>query len=275
MGEKRLISKEIEEFYNEVSEEERLSTGLGKLEFTRNKELIEKFISSAKATVIDVGGGTGKYAEWLAEKGHNVFLVDPVSKHINEAKKKADKLENSFGVRMGEARNLNLSDAFADMVILHGPLYHLQKKSQRQKAILEAKRVLKPQGIILGFAINYTASLLVGLLQGFIHDDHFFEMCKQELNTGIHEPPESLPELFTNAYYHRPEELKEEFLSAGLEYINTFAVEGSAWLDNDYFVTMADKKKKERLFNLIRMTETDSNLHSISPHMMIATRKTS
>ncbi len=82
MGKKRLIRKEIEEFYNEVSEEERLSTGLGKLEFTRNKELIEKFISSEKTTVIDVGGGTGKYAEWLAEKGHNVFLINNLPLHL-------------------------------------------------------------------------------------------------------------------------------------------------------------------------------------------------
>lgn len=275
MSEKRLINKEIEQFYNEVSEEDRLSTGLGALEFTRNKELIEKFLPSVKAIVIDVGGGTGKYAEWMAKKEHDVFLVDPVSKHIKEAQKRAESLKNGFKVLLGEAQNLDFQDNFADLVILHGPLYHLQEKSERKKAIMEAKRVLKPDGIVLGFAINYTASLLVGLLQGYIHDDHFFKMCKQELSSGIHQPPESLPGLFTHAYYHNPEELKEEILAAGLEYVNTFAIEGVAWLDKDYFVNMSDDKKKERLFGLIRMTETDPNLLSISPHMMIAAKKTS
>ncbi len=273
MTKKRLINKEIEDFYNQVSEEDRLSTGLGTLEFTRNKELIEKFLPPAKAVVIDVGGGTGKYAEWLSKKGHDVSLVEPISKHIKEAKKRAESLENSFKVLLGEAQNLDFQDNFADLVILHGPLYHLQEKSDRKKAIVEAKRVLKPDGVLLGFAINYTASLLVGLLQGHIHDDDFFKMCKQELNNGIHQPPESLPGLFTRAYYHKPEELKEEVLAAGLEYINTFAIEGVAWLDKDYFVNISDDKKKERLYGLIRMTETDSNLLSISPHMMIAAKK--
>lgn len=268
-----LVSKEIEDFYNEVSEEDRLSTGLGTLEFNRNKELIERFIPSQEATVVDVGGGTGKYSEWLAQKGHHVFLVEPISKHIKIARKKADKLDNAFDVQLGEARNLDIDNNFADVVILHGPLYHLQKKSDRQKAIQEAKRVLKKGGILLGFAINYTASLFVGLLQGLVHDEDFYEMCKEELTTGTHHPPKKFPGLFTEAYYHKPEGLKEEVVNLGLEYLNTFAVEGVAWLDNDYFVSMSDQKKKKRLFDLLRMTENDENLLAISPHMMIAAKK--
>lgn len=269
----KLISKQLEDFYNEVSEENRLTGGLGPLEFKRNKELIEKFIPSTNSTVLDVGGGTGKYAEWLANNGHNVSLVEPIEKHVKLARKRAEKSTNKFTVHLAEARNLDFPDNFADLVILHGPLYHLQDQSDRKKAISEAKRVLKKGGILLGFAINYTASMLVGLLQGFIHDESFFKMCRDELTTGIHNPPKNLPGLLTEAYYHKPEELKEEFLSVGLEYIDTYAIEGVAWLDKDYFVNIADKKKKETLFELIRITENDSNLLAFSPHMMIAVKK--
>lgn len=275
MSKKRLIHKEIEDFYNEVSEEDRLTTGLGTLEFLRNKELIERFIPFPKSTILDIGGGTGKYSEWLAKKGHHVFLVEPISKHIKQAQNRADKLENSFDVCLGEARNLNFSDEFADIVILHGPLYHLRKRSEREKTISEAKRVLKNGGILLGFAINYTASLFIGLLQGLIHDDHFFEMVYEELTTGNHQPPKNSPGLFTQAYYHKPEELKDEFVNVGLQYIDTFSIEGMAWLDNDYFVSMADEKKRKRLLDLIHMTESDKNLLSMSPHMMIAAKKPS
>ena len=69
------------------------------------------------------------------------------------------------------------------------------------------------------------------------------------------------------------EELKEEILAVGLEYIDTFAIEGVAWLDKNYFVNISDKKKEETLFELIRMTENDPNLLSFSPHMMIAAKK--
>lgn len=269
---KRLISKKIEDFYNEISEESRLTGGLGPLEFKRNKELIEKFISSPNSTILDVGGGTGKYAEWLANNGHNVSLIEPIEKHVKLARKRAKKSKNKFTVYLGEARELDFPDNFADLVILHGPLYHLQDQSDREKAITEAKRVLKKGGILLGFAINYTASMFVGLLQGFIHDESFFKMCKEELTTGIHQPPKNMPGLLAEAFYHKPEELKEEFLATGLEYINTFAVEGIAWLDKEYFVSMSDKKKKETLYELIRITENDKNLLSLSPHMMIAAR---
>lgn len=273
MAQKGQINQKIEAFYNDVSEEERLNTGLGKLEFARNKELIKKFIPSDKSTIIDVGGGTGKYSEWLAQKGHKVTLVDPVSKHIQQAQNRATQSQHPFTVQLGEARDLNLPDEMADLIILHGPLYHLQEKSDRIKAIKESKRVLKPGGMLLGFAINYTASLFVGLMQGFIHNEHFFEMCKEELTTGLHHPPENIPGLFTEAYYHKPEELKEEFQEADVEYINIFAVEGAAWLDSEYFVSMADQAKKNRLFELLQLTETDKNLLAVSPHMMIASRK--
>jgi len=180
MSKKQLISKDIEQFYNSASEETRLENGMGVFEFERIKSLIEKYITSASLKIIDVGGGTGKYSEWLANKGHDVHLVEPVSKHIQIAKKRADKLKNKFKVQLGESRKLNFSDNYADLVILHGPLYHLQKKEDRSKTILEAKRVLKKGGIVLGFAINSTASTLVGLLNGLIHQKPFFEMCKEE-----------------------------------------------------------------------------------------------
>jgi len=274
MNKKQLISKDIEQFYNKASEETRLDNGMGVFEFERIKSLIEKHITASNIKIIDVGGGTGKYSEWLAKKGHQVHLVEPVQKHIKLAQNRANKLKkNKFSVQLGESRKLEFQDNCADLVILHGPLYHLQKKEDRDITIKEAKRVLKKGGIILGFAINHSASTLVGLFNGLIHEKPFFEMCKEELTTGIHNPPAEFPFLLTEAYYHKPEELKEEFLSQGLTYINIFAVEGMSWLDKDYFANMFNDKKKHTLLELIKITENDSSLLSLSPHMMIAVKK--
>lgn len=82
MNSKQLISREIELFYDKVSEETRLDKGMGVFEFERIKSLIEKYIISSPLTIIDIGGGTGKYSEWLAKKGHRVHLVEPVTKHL-------------------------------------------------------------------------------------------------------------------------------------------------------------------------------------------------
>ncbi|TCC97832.1 class I SAM-dependent methyltransferase [Pedobacter hiemivivus] len=275
MNSKQLISRDIELFYNKASEETRLNKGMGVFEFERIKSLVEKYIPFASAKIIDVGGGTGKYSEWLAKRGHEVYLIEPVLKHIQIAKDRASKLKNKYFVSLGEARNLDFPDNFADLVILHGPLYHLQKKEDREKAIREAKRVVKRDGIILGFSINYTASTLVGLLQGLIHKGTFFKMCKEELTTGVHNPPSDFPWLLAEAYFHKPKELKDEFVKQDLTYINTYAVEGMAWLDKDYFLNLLDMKKRKTLMELIQITENDSYLLPFSPHMMIAVKKRS
>lgn len=273
MNSKQLISRDIELFYNKASEETRLNKGMGIFEFERIKSLIEKYLSPSTSKIIDVGGSTGKYSEWLAKKGHQVHLIDPISKHIEIAINRANKLKNKFSIQLGESRKLEFPNNYADLIILHGPLYHLPKKEDRDLTIREAKRVLKNNGIILGFAINYTASTLVGLLNGLIHKKTFFDMCKQELTNGIHNPPDDFPWLLAEAYYHKPEQLKQEFIAQELTYLNTYAVEGMSWLDKDYFASMLNDKKKKTLLELIKLTENDNHLLSFSPHMMIAVKK--
>ena len=146
---------------------------------------------------------------------------------------------------MGEARKLNLPNNFTDLIILHGPLYHLQKSEDRAEAIREAKRVLKNDGILLGFAINYSATTLLGLLNGLIHETSFFNMCREQLKSGVHNPPVDYPWLLAEAYYHKPDELKAEFIGEEFTYLNTYAVEGMIWLDKDFFGSMANEKKKK------------------------------
>lgn len=273
MSKKHLISTALNDFYNKASEETRLDSGMGFFEFERIKSLIERHLSKTNATIIDVGGGTGKYSEWLAQMGHDVHMIEPVEKHIKLAKKRAQQLKNPFSVTLGESRNLELKNEVAELVILHGPLYHLQKKEDRLKTIQEAKRVLKKGGIVLGFAINSSASTVAGLMQGLVHKKPFFEMCKTELTTGIHNPPKEFPWLLADGFYHKPKQLKKEFTSQGLEIVNLFAVEGMIWLDNEYFANMLNPQKKKTLLALLEVTQKDESVLSFSPHMMLVAKK--
>jgi ubiquinone/menaquinone biosynthesis C-methylase UbiE len=272
MASTKLINPKIDEFYSQTSEEGRLELGLGPLEFERNKDLISRYLPK-KGIVIDVGGGPGVYSEWLAGLGHQVYLVDPVEKHIKQANKCSAKAKKPFKSILGEAQKLDLQDNFADVVILHGPLYHLQSKTDRIRTITEAKRVLKPIGFVLGFAINHSASTIAALLNGFIHSPEIFEMCTAELTSGIHTPPKNMPGILPEAYFHRPAELKAEFEEAGLTYLDTYAVEGLIWMDKNYFETRSDPKKKDAIMELMKITENDQSLLSLSPHMMIVGKK--
>jgi ubiquinone/menaquinone biosynthesis C-methylase UbiE len=268
-----LISSDIDQFYADAAEDKRLTYGLGPLEFERNKELIGRSLPPKGAVIIDAGGGPGVYAEWLAGLGHHVHLIDPVNKHIQQAQKRAAKLKKSFSAALGEARNLEFADDFADIVILHGPLYHLQKRDDRLKALKEAHRVLKPHGILLAFAINHTVSTLTGLLNGMIHDPQFYAMCQIELQTGIHNPPASWPGILPEAFFHKPDELLNETAEGGFAGLELFAVEGMIWLDSKYFESRSNPEKKEVMMNLMKTTEQSRELLAFSPHMMLRGRK--
>lgn len=275
MQHKQLISRDIERFYNKASEETRLNKGLGVFEFERVKSLIEKHLNNSPCKILDVGGGTGKYAEWLTKKGHEVHLIEPVDKHLLTAQSRSNSLKNKFSVHKGESRSLDFSSNYADVIILHGPLYHLQKQEDRALTIQEAKRVLKKDGILLAFAINNTASTIAGLLSGLIHKKSFLEMCKLELSSGIHNPPEDFPWLLAEAFYHKPEKLREELIREGLVPSDAYAVEGAIWLDKDFFSNMQNAKRRCNLMELLEATENDKSLLPFSPHYMISAKKQS
>ncbi|MFW5656996.1 MAG: class I SAM-dependent methyltransferase [Bacteroidota bacterium] len=270
---RKLISDKILDFYNQSSEEDRLGQGLGPFEFERNKDLIERYLPEPGAMIADIGGGTGKYAAWLASQGHQVVLVDPVEKHISQAQKRAKRAGQKFDALLGEARNLDIPDGSVDLVILHGPLYHLQDYDDRMKALSEASRILKPEGTVLGFAINYTASTFVALLQGVLHEPHILNMCRSELMSSMHDAPENMPGVLTEAFYHRPEQLKAEFENARFSNLVLYAVEGIVWLEKNFFSVRGDQTKYKNLIELLKITEKDLNLIAMSPHMMIAGRK--
>ena len=265
-----LIDADITSFYTQSSEESRLKTGLGPLEFERNKELISRYLPESKGLIADIGGGPGHYAQWLASLSHQVVLVDPVPKHIQQAEKRARSSKYGFRCVLGEARSLPLENHSVDIVILHGPLYHLQDLSDRLLALKEARRVLKIGGIVIGFAINYVASTLAALQNGMLHHQQVFSMCKQELLSGEHHAPSDFPGILAQAFFHRPSALISEFEMAGFTPIDLVAVEGMAWMDQKYFESWSDPVKKQRLLELLKLTEADQELLCLSPHMMLA-----
>ena len=58
---------DINSHYEQWDEKSRLFNGTGVLEYVRSQELIERYLPPSPATILDVGGGPGVYAYWLAE----------------------------------------------------------------------------------------------------------------------------------------------------------------------------------------------------------------
>lgn len=74
MPERRPPEPDIVRYYTDVFvEADRLSRGPhGRLEALRTRDLRTRLLPPAPATVLDVGGGPGAYAGWLAGAGHRV-----------------------------------------------------------------------------------------------------------------------------------------------------------------------------------------------------------
>jgi ubiquinone/menaquinone biosynthesis C-methylase UbiE len=225
-----MIDPEILAHYALGEEEDRLQRGVSSpIEFVRTKELLERYLPTPPARVLDVGGAAGRYASWLAERGYDVHLVDPVPLHVEQAMAASKAGSRPFTVERGDARRLEHADASADAVLLMGPIYHLVDREVRVQALGEAARVAKPGGVVVVAAISRYASLLDGLA-GHLADPAFRELVETDLATGVHRNPTGNPDWFTTAYFHRPDELADEVVESGLRLEALLGVEGPGWL---------------------------------------------
>ena len=196
-------------YYAKGAEAERLFTGIGQLERVRTQELLARYLPPPPAVIFDVGGGPGVYASWLTKAGYEVHLIDAVFLHLKQAIRLADEDPDApiASFVMGDARRLGVPGACADVVLQLGPLYHLLARDDRIAAIREARRILRSGGIYLGAGISRYASTLVGLVRGYVDDPEFLEMIRVELEEGHHSLPQNWQALFTESYFHHPEEL--------------------------------------------------------------------
>ena len=270
----RTPSQEVLAHYAEGLEASRLLSNTGQLELARTKELISRFLPPAPASVIDVGGGAGVYSLWLAAQGYEVHLVDPVPLHIEQAIAASARQPESpiADCVLGDARELAMPDKSADALLLLGPLYHLTDPADRLAALAEAKRVLRPDGLLFAAGISRFASALDGLREGLLTDPEFVAIVKQDLVDGQHRNPNNHPGYFTTAFFHLPDELASEVRTAGFVLEGIFAVEGPAWLLQNLNEQWQDSVKRDQLLDAIRWLESEPSLLGASAHVIVVAR---
>jgi len=86
-----MVDHPIAAHYELGLERGRLSRGgEPRLELTRTLELLDRFLPSAPARLIDVGGGPGAYTAIWARQGYDVHLYDVLELHVQQAQQVAD-----------------------------------------------------------------------------------------------------------------------------------------------------------------------------------------
>jgi SAM-dependent methyltransferase len=254
-------------------EDRRLRSGIGLLEFVRVQEIVRGHLPGDALRILDVGGATGVHAEWLLEDGHEVHLVDPVESHVDRASQRLGELDR-FRADVGDARRLPVPDASFDVVLLFGPLYHLVERADRLRAWTEARRAVRPGGLILAMGISRFASLFDGLANGYLFNADFRAAVAHDLATGRHENPTGDPRWFTTAYFHRPHELAAEAVAAGLEDRGTVGVEGMAHWMKHLAERWADVEERQIIVQSARATAQEPTLAGLSSHLIaVAARR--
>ena len=266
------LDAEILAHYQEGVEQERLLHGrAGLLEYLRTRELLARYLPQAPATVLDVGGGAGAYALPLAREGYSVHLIDAVPLHVEQARE-ASALQPDAplaSAHVGDARRLVWADNSVDALLLLGPLYHLTSRDDRLHALQEAYRVVREGGVVAAAAISRFASTYDGLLRGFLEDPMFQDIVERDVREGQHRNPTGRSEWFTTAYFHRPEELRNEATEAGFLVEVLVGIEGPAWILPDLDSWLEDPQRRSTLLEAIRRVETESSLLGATAHILV------
>jgi len=264
---------ELREHYeSEVVEGDRLTRGAGRLELERTKEIVRRHLPPPPLVVLDVGGGTGVHAAWLADDGYVVRLVDPMVNHVEQARRLAGP-RRRITAEVGDARQLDADDESADAVLLLGPLYHLTNRLDRVRALAEAARVVRPGGLVFAAAISRFASLLDGLRRGYLTDPEFRSIVERDLCDGQHRNPTRTPHWFTTAYFHHPIELPGEAADAGLDCVEVLGVEGPAAWFPELFDAWDDPATSQAILSAARAVESETALLGASPHLLAVLRR--
>lgn len=248
-------------FYSDrYDEDQRLvSSGHGRLEFRRTQQLLRRFLPAPPAMVLDVGGGTGIHARWLAADGYQVHLIDPVPHHVAQAAR-----HTGFTAALGDARELPIDDQSVDAVLLLGPLYHLIEAEERSRALTEARRVVRLGGPVVVAAISRHAALLELAGFGELDPARVSEMARL-IETGVnHDDPQG----FTTAYFHLHEELARELSDSGLADVIVVGIEGPTAPALDNASPEAADRVLESAIRCAELVESDPALLAASPHFL-------
>lgn len=222
------MTQEMIDYYaNLYLEDNRLNEGLGRFEYERTKDILSRYLHPNHSVILDIGGGPGAYALWLAAQGYQVHLLDLVPRHVAIAKAQSRMHGLSLASFMvGDARSLPFGDAYANDILLMGPLYHLPERTERLHALRESRRVLKSGGRIFCAAISRYASVLDGFRIRLFDDPRYEQIVERDLAEGQHRNIVPEQDYFTTAFFHKPSELRAEIEEAGLICDKVLGVEG-------------------------------------------------
>jgi SAM-dependent methyltransferase len=264
-----MVDSEILAYYEHGFEQDRLAGGRQRIEFLRLWDLLERHLPPPPAQILDVGGGAGVYAVPLAAAGYHVHLIDPVPLHVDQATAAARAAEVQLaGAAVGDARALDAADGSVDVALLLGPLYHLTSKTDRIAALREARRVVRPGGLIIAKALSRFYPVFEDLTDGMGSEPGEFSDTARFLADGQYRNLSDDPAKFTTSYFHRPEELTSEIREADLDLRVLVGASGPVKLLAGIAQRLEDPAQREYLLSVLRVLESEPSIIGMSQNLV-------
>ena len=246
----------LEEYYNKFNEDKRLNTKRGQIEYMTSMKYIHNYLNK-ESKILDIGAGTGKYTIKLYEEGYDITALELVKHNLQVIKTKNRDIKSY----QGNALNLSrFKDNEFDMVLLFGPMYHLKAYDEQVKALEEAKRVTKTNGIILvAYCMNEYAVITYGFKGGNIKDNS----TNKQIDESFH-----ITNKGNNLYnYVRIEDIDKINKEVGLKRIKIISVDGPSSYIKEYLNKM-DNESFELFFKYHLATCERIDLIGASTHTL-------
>lgn len=135
----------------------------------RSAERLKSLVNfSASDQVLDLGGGTGRIAKYLASSVAHITVADASRGMITECRKKKFAIQNKLDCVLSPAEHLPFPRASFDTIIMVDAFHHF---FDHRRVIQEVKRVLKPGGrvVLEEFHPQRFFGKLVMLLERLLH----------------------------------------------------------------------------------------------------------
>ena len=276
------VPLDVAAFYDQYAEREweRLDRDFHhRLEWEATVEYLDRHLP-ASGHVLDVGGGAGRYAIWLAERGLDVTMLDLSAGQVAFACEKVRDhgVADRVTLGRGDVRSLPAPDeAFDATCCLGGPLSHVLDADDRERAVRELRRVTADGGpvfvSVMGLLASVTRMMRYAGRVPEAEDDT--ELLADLARTGDYD--EELLERYDRdptvqqMHLFRVDEFESLLAAGGLQVETLAALEGPFSQRRDHLDELSDEHR-EVVRETLDVLREDRHVVDHSAHMLAVCR---